>query len=78
MSLFKKLFGGKPGKSRQEERNLESLANIFSPEEHEPQSDYNLASTISGGIDSIAEDMGPNALDNTTITIAQRFSWKTI
>lgn len=71
MSLFKKLFGGKPGKSRQEARNFESLANLFSPEEHEPQSDYNLASTISGGIDSIAEDMGPNALDNTTITLNQ-------
>ena len=69
MSLLKKLFGGNPGKSRQEDRNLESLANLFGPEENDPQSDYNLASTISGGIDSISADMGPNALDNTTITL---------
>lgn len=69
MSLFKKIFGRKVGKSRQEEGTLESLANLFGPEEHEPHSDYSLESTISGGIDSIAEDMGPNALDNTTVTL---------
>jgi hypothetical protein len=69
MSLIKRLFGAKNQKPMEKPHTLESLANMFAPEDHDPHSDYNMASTISGGIDSIAQDMGSDALDKVTVTL---------
>lgn len=69
MNLIKRLLGGKSEKRRQEPHTLESLANLFGPEDHDPRTDYGIASTISSGIDSIAQNMGPDALDKVTSTL---------
>jgi len=71
MSLIKRLFGRKSEERYEKQLTLESLANMFAPEDDDPHSDYNMASTISGGIDSIAQDMGPDALDKVTVTLDQ-------
>jgi uncharacterized membrane protein (DUF485 family) len=57
--------------SQRSQHTFESLTNLNAPEKQDPKSDYGLASTISSGIDSIAQDMGPNALDKATVTLDQ-------
>lgn len=66
MGFITKLFGGKKS---QQKGSLESLADLLAPDEIDAKSDYGMASTISSDIDSIALDIGPHALEETTVTL---------